>query len=281
VHGLLQLVANLEASGNLIADALASVPGCESGRPPDLMRPLTGGRGVNDIRLVQTSAGRFVLRMRLGPLDRPGAAAMQELNCHRAAARAGCAPPLIATAPDGRWLVMPYLDGPGWQASDLREISAIEALGRKLGELHDSVDVAALEPMDPVQLAGQQRDLILACGRGSPAEVHTLVEQVRQGVEALAEAGVRAVLNHGDLQVSNIFGRPPRFIDWEYAQVADPTYDLACLLTYYPELGKQKMLLLAAAGLSAATAAPRLEAQLRLFAALNRLWALAFDIRAG
>lgn len=245
------------------------------------MRPLAGGRGVNDIRFIQTSAGRFVLRMRLDPLDRPGAGALQELRSHRAAARAGCAPPLIAAAADGRWLLMPYEEAPLWQTADLLDISAVEALGRRVRELHDNADVAGLEPMDAVQLAGQQRELILACGRGSAGEVQALVEQVRQGTEALADAGAPAVLNHGDLQVSNILGRTPRFIDWEYAQVADATYDIACLLTYYPELARRRTLLLSAAGLSGVAAAPRLEAQLRLFAALNRLWALACDIGAG
>lgn len=273
-------MANLETSGSLIATALALVPGCESGRPPDLMRRLPGGRGCNDIRLVQTSEGRFVLRLRLDPLDRPGAAALQELHCHRAAAKVGFAPEIIAAAADGRWLVMPYVDARLWQASDLREVSAVEKLGRRLGELHDNAAIAGCAPLDATHLAGLQRDAILARGSGPSTEVNSLVESVRQ-YEAVLAAGGRAVLNHGDLQVSNLLGSPPRFIDWEYAQVADPTYDMACLLTYYPELDARRALLLAAAGLSREAGSTRLEAQLRLFAALNRLWTLACGIGAG
>ena len=56
-------------------------------------------------------------------------------------------------------------------------------------------------------------------------------------------------INHGDLQVANLIGNPPVFLDWEYAQIAAPTWDLACLLTYYPALQAWQPDLLAASGL--------------------------------
>ncbi len=44
--------------------------------------------------------------------------------------------------------------------------------------------------------------------------------------------------------------RQPLLVDWEYAQVTEPTWDLACLLTYYPDMARFMTRLLAGAGLA-------------------------------
>ena len=88
-------------------------------------------------------------------------------------------------------------------------------------------------------------------------------------------------INHGDLQHSNLIGAFPVLIDWEYAQIAAPTYDIACLLTYYPALRASLPDLLAASGLSTTEDQELLELQEQLFACLNRLWSIANGIDAG
>ncbi len=60
------------------------------------------------------------------------------------------------------------------------------------------------------------------------------------------------MLNHGDLMVSNMLGDAPQLVDWSTAQVADPTWDMACLLAYYPGMGRYMPRLLAAAAWRAA-----------------------------
>ena len=88
-------------------------------------------------------------------------------------------------------------------------------------------------------------------------------------------------INHGDLQVANLIGNPPVLIDWEYAQIAAPTYDIACLLTYYPQLQVWQPDLLAASGLTRPEDLELLGLQKQLFACLNRLWALANGMANG
>jgi aminoglycoside phosphotransferase (APT) family kinase protein len=69
---------------------------------------------------------------------------------------------------------------------------------------------------------------------------------------------------HGDLNASNVIGPVPMLVDWEYAQLADPVYDLACLSVYYPGLRLR--------GITDANGAVRLRLHAQLFDSLNRLW---------
>jgi aminoglycoside phosphotransferase (APT) family kinase protein len=63
------------------------------------------------------------------------------------------------------------------------------------------------------------------------------------------------------------------FIDWEYAQVADPLHDLACILAYYPRALAHGALLLEAAGLDETGATPAMLAELTdVFVLVTYLW---------
>jgi thiamine kinase-like enzyme len=61
-------------------------------------------------------------------------------------------------------------------------------------------------------------------------------------------------------------------IDWEYAAVADPIFDLACVLAYYPRLQPHAQDLLDSAGLAEAASIPTLLAASALFVLLSFLW---------
>jgi hypothetical protein len=68
-------------------------------------------------------------------------------------------------------------------------------------------------------------------------------------------------------------------VDWEYAQLADPVYDLACLSVYYPGLLLRGRELLGTAGITDANGAVRLRLYAQLFDCLNRLWEQAEALR--
>jgi len=68
-------------------------------------------------------------------------------------------------------------------------------------------------------------------------------------------------------------------LDWEYAQLADPVYDLACLSVYYPGLRLRGRELLGTAGITDASGVVRLQLHARLFDCLNRLWEQAEALR--
>jgi aminoglycoside phosphotransferase (APT) family kinase protein len=97
------------------------------------------------------------------------------------------------------------------------------------------------------------------------------------GAEALERSGWGrrpASIVHGDLHHGNVITADRvYFIDWEYAQVADPLHDLACILAYYPRAAPHGGLLLEASGLDASGATPAMLADVtNVFVLVNYLW---------
>lgn len=249
------------------------VPGCESGNPPLAVQRLTGGRGANSVWRLHTSAGNFVLRLRHGP-DRPGSTSRFELASHRLAAAAGLAPRLVDAAPDGGWLLMEYVAAPTWTEARLLSDTGIDLLGDVLQRVH-ALNCEALPRMDVAGIAREHLALI----RKSTAMTDSgdrLLAAIEQDSRELAGFSSRAVLNHGDLMAANLIGpagaAAPLLLDWEYAQRTDPTWDVACLLEYYPDLGQKADRLLRSCGLAMGEDQHILSLTRRLFAGLNRLW---------
>jgi aminoglycoside phosphotransferase (APT) family kinase protein len=257
------------------AGLLERIPGCHDGAPPLAVEPLPGGQGRNMVVRVETSAGRFVLRHRLAPVNRPGALALTELRAHRLAAAAGLAPPILDAAADGSWILMAYVDAPPWLPAELYSQRGLARLGGLLRKLHALAVPAGLPVADaPAMAEGYVARLRQRDPMGAEA-LRPLVEQVRRLSEVLATSA-RRVLVHGDLAASNILGSAPCLVDWEYAQTADPGWDFACLLTYYPSLEPRLEPLLAAAGIEDAGARERFRLERERFGLLNRLWNLAY-----
>jgi aminoglycoside phosphotransferase (APT) family kinase protein len=247
------------------------MPGCEAGRPPLAVQPLPGGRGCNQVLRVDTSQGRFVWRQRHSPIDRPGSRAADELLAQRAAAAAGLAPAIIAAQPQGQWLLMEFVDAPQWTSEGLHTPAGIDALAQRLAELHA---LAVPQGLIEVDAAGIARGYLAQLAPVAPREAFEL-EGLLARIETLggrlSNNGAGLVLNHGDLTVTNMLGNLPLLVDWEYTQLADRTWDLACLFGYYPGLDAQAPRLLAGYGLAPGER-DRLALQRERFELLNRLW---------
>lgn len=258
------------------AHVLAQVPGCASAIPPLAVVSLPGGEGRNEVLRIDTTEGRFVWRRRLPPVDRPGAAARTELAAHRLAAAAGLAPAILVAAPDASWILMEYVAAPAWSEEQICSPAGAEQLGRRLAALHAIRNPAGVPVADaPAMARGyiarlQQRDPAAA------AALQPLVLRVEELGRELDRLETQAVLVHGDLMAGNLLGPQPQFVDWEYAQATDASWDWACLLSYYPALEPWIDRLLAAAGDDSEPCRQRLRLQRERFGLLNRLWKRAY-----
>jgi thiamine kinase-like enzyme len=255
-------------------EVLALVPGCENGEEPTV-QTLSGGRGVNQILRIETRAGRFVLRQRLDLSHRPGSDPLQEKACHQMAAEAGLAPTLIASAADGNWLLMEFVDQSSWSWSELNTVAGVGCLGQRLRELHSLRPPLQCVSMDVRSIARAQCGLIANRNPARVAAANAMLGRIERLSQRLNDAGSLRVVNHGDLQCQNLLGPAPTLLDWEYAQITDPTYDIACLLTYYPSLDDLREPLLTAAGLAGDRDLRCLTLNLELFSCLNQLWGYA------
>jgi thiamine kinase len=261
------------------ASVLQRIPGCAGGEAPLRVQLLRGGRNVNRNLRIDTRAGRFVLRQRICEGPRPGADSLREVACHRAAAAAGVAPAVLDAAPNGGWILMDYIEGGMWTPAQLKAADGLRALGARLQRLHAITPPEGLAAFDPVSIATGQAQAILERDPACATQVDTLVARTRQLALDCAAFATAPVTTHGDLNAGNLIGPIPMLVDWEYAQLADPVYDLACLSVYYPGLRRRGGQLLGAAGIADANAAVRLRLHTELFDSLNRLWEQAEALR--
>lgn len=256
------------------AAALALVPGLEQGGVPQLLQRLSGG-SVNHTWRVDTSAGRYTLRLDASADRRPGVDRRRELLLHAAAAEAAIAPRIVRAAPEEQVLICEFLVGRCWTTSDFQRDESIDRLGERLAALH------ALPPpaecggsFEPLALVRHYLELAGAASTAAHAAGKVL-SRLRGSVTQIEAAAARPGIVHGDLPYSNVLENSALWLlDWEYAQLADPIYDLACVLACVPLSGRRQRRLLAAAGLGGRDAA-RLASAVYVYRALTWAWQLA------
>jgi thiamine kinase len=238
---------------------------------PRSIAALPGG-SVNKSFRVDTHAGAFVLRLNDAVGEALGANHAREVRLHDAAARAGLAPELIYADLGERFMVMRYVAGFPWGDADFAHPERLAKLGATLRQLHAiapptvaAFDLAAI-------LRAHTANLIEAL----PAE-RSLLESIvgrADGVLArCASAGRVATIVHNDLSHLNLIQAERLYlIDWEYAAVADPIFDLACVLAYYPQAEPYAQEFLDATGLAAQVSIAELLSARFVFVLLSFLW---------
>ena len=251
---------------------LQHVPGCENGDAP-YSQELLGGGKVNRSFLVRTRRGRFVVRLNENTAADPGLDRERELLLHNAAAGAGIAPHVIYACPDRSCLITDYVEGRLWTPHYFSRMRDLRALGQRLRSLH-ALPPPDMPRFDPMTVARRYADVILGSEQQDASRMEDLLGR---GAESLRlsrsmQRGARIV--HSDLHHGNVLTADRiYFIDWEYAQVADPMQDLACILAYYPRAAAHAALLLDATGLAEAGATPQMLTELtRVFNLLTYLW---------
>jgi thiamine kinase-like enzyme len=257
----------------LTPGVLAQVPGATRGARPDVL-PLAGGL-TNRSFLVTTAEDRFVVRLgtthdALLAIDRRA-----ETVAQRLASAVLVAPPVVHADVASGLLITKYVEGRTWAAADFTDVSRVDRLASQLATLQSIAvrEEEGLATLDPLALA---RGYVERIARFAPTEQRSLSRLLAEAEGRARDTGAatrRPVLAHSDLHGSNLVeGGRLWLIDWEYAGVADPLQDVACLLAYYPGMEKHAPRLLAALGLGQAAARESFGATLWLFQMLVYLW---------
>lgn len=255
------------------AAGLAAVPGGADGRAIREVVTLPSG-GLNANFRVVTDRGEFVLRIAdTGPraallgIDR-----QRERLLHGLAADAGLAPPVLASAVDGRWHVRPFVHGMLWSGDAFDSPRQIQRLGSMLRRLQ-SIPAPALAPFDPLVTLGRWCGLL---AQRSPAETASLgaaLEGARAAIGRIDASRRAPCVVHSDLHGENILdGGQLCFIDWEYAQIADPLCEIGSLLASHPQLERHAEGLIASAGLAGRADRNEAAAWATVYRCLNALW---------
>jgi thiamine kinase len=257
-------------TGPIWQQALTHVPGAETHAPLEV-QALAGGT-TNATFRVRTAQGVFVVRLHEPDTLDLGVDRRREALLHGVAAQAGLASQILAADAEGRYLVTEFLAEAPWRAVDLQDETRLWALAQTLSELH-ALPAPVATALD---LRGLLERHVARIAAQNPAHVQDLLPQMARARDILArqaDAGRPACIIHGDLSHENLIGTgPPRLIDWEYAAVADPLADLACLLAYYPQLLRHGATLLRRCGLPASVSVLDLENFAWVYRFLSNLW---------
>jgi thiamine kinase len=231
-----------------------------------VIEPLAGGI-INRSYRVQSAGVDWVLRLAGVSDDALGINRVGEVQAHRAAAALGFAPAIVHAAAEEGLLVTERLAGAVMGRDELRSPSALEALGQRLGALHAVPPPSGVRRVDIHDALAHY--LELPGVPEGPVSRRDLGARLRWSLATYRRSGV--ALCHNDLHHQNIIaGERLWFVDWEYAGVGDPLFELAAVIGYHDLDGEARDVLLAAHG---GAFKPQHVAQMCLvFDCLHALW---------
>ncbi|MEJ0038506.1 MAG: phosphotransferase [Gammaproteobacteria bacterium] len=230
---MVQEPTRTSALGLIPEEVLAHVPGFTVGGTAWAER-LPGGT-VNRSFRVETRVGLFVARIHDEAAAALGADHEREAKLHAAAAAAGLAPAILHVDSRHRFMVMEYVPGPTWTEGDLGRPERLRQLGSTLHALH-SVVPPVVAPFDIGASIERLHGRLCAALPEEEARLSQFIDRAQAALFLSDSARRPGVVIHNDLHHTNLMGTGRLFLlDWEYAAVADPLLDLACLLAYYPQ----------------------------------------------
>jgi thiamine kinase-like enzyme len=202
--------------------ALRWVPG----GGPVTLEPLAAGL-VNESYRVERDGRAYSMRLAVD-LAELGVDRDWECRILGCAARAGLAPVIVCCEPSRGILVAEWTGGRAWTAQELRQPGNIRALTGLIRRVHALPIPRPARIMSPAAWIAHYSGAAARTGMRSATSA-----RLRGAANAQLEllAGIpsaQRVLCHSDLHRLNVAaGERLVLLDWEYAHVADPYWDLA------------------------------------------------------
>ena len=201
------------------------IAGIEPFAKARVVEKLAGGPS-SDSYLLERDAERFVLRIDTDIAAALGLDRVTETAILTFVSRAGIGPAPEYTDVEEGIMVTRYVEGRAWTEKDLQDRNRIQNLAALLRQLH------ALEPQGRVFDIVEKVDCYARTI--NTADGHKLADGTRQLLRELNDPLAPQCLCHNDLSSANIIeGRGLTFIDWEYAAIGDPMFDLATIAEHH------------------------------------------------
>lgn len=197
-----------------------------SATQPAMIEPLLGGL-TNQSYLINADHEQLVLRI--------NSAISQALNLNRSAEAdalaladtAGLCAPLVHYDPQQQYMVSRYLGGDTWSADSPASLQQLAELIRRIHQL--PCIEAHLNIEEKIAYYWRAID-----GQAKFAdELGSLDSKIRDHITSAKALNKGNVLCHNDLLVSNLIVETDGSlyaIDWEYAAMSDPFYELAVII---------------------------------------------------
>jgi thiamine kinase-like enzyme len=223
---------------------------------------------------INTERGSFVLRVP-NPDPGPFVNRTQEIEAAKLASELGIGSELVYAEPHGIMLTR-WIDAPPMSAERLRsDPGSIRRLGEVLGRLHRS-SYCLSRPFDAFQIMDGYSEAYRLMKKGEPPWSARLGAVLQMARKNLLKSSAPLVPSHGDLVPANCLDDGSRMflVDWEYAGMNDPAWDLA-YFALEAELTTAQQQALVESHDDLSVSPGRLRIFSLLVAVLNYLWALS------
>jgi thiamine kinase-like enzyme len=228
-----------------LAVALGRVP--ELAGLPLAFRALSGGiTNRNFLVTADGRDGRYVVRLAGNDTHLLGISREVEHAATVAAAGVGVGPEVVAFIRPEGYLVTRFIEGRPIPPEAMRRPEALRRAGQALRLIHDGPPIPGL--FMPLRIVEVYRALAAARGVPIPPE-YDLARAIGRRIElALLTSPVELRPCHDDLLNANFIddGARIRIVDWEYAGMGDPFFDLGNFSVNHELEPDQDAMLLAA-----------------------------------
>jgi len=254
-----------------LQSVMAGIPGLAGAT----MLQALGSGGASDSWLVEAGGRKLVVRVDTPLAQTLGLDRRRELKVLETVSREGIGPDVVWADAAAGVLVTAFVPGPVWEEKDVQKPAFLRQLAGTLKRLHRLPFAGPL--FDPARAA---QAYAASVGTRSAAELAARISTLARQLLTPADP---CSLCHNDLVYTNILGfGPVRLIDWEYAAVGDPLFDLAVVVRHHQlktELATG--FLQACLGHVDAHVSERFDAFCGLYDLLAKLWYMAVGSHAS
>ena len=233
--------------------------------------PLSGG--ITNRNYLVTGApdgSKFVLRLAGNDTHLLGISREVEHAATVTAAGIGVGPAVVAYIRPEGYLVTRFIEGRGIPEPEMRQPERLRAVGATLRRIHDGPAIPGL--FVPYRIVEAYRALAISRAVRIPPEYDLALAIARRIELACLMAPLELRPCHNDLLNANFIddGSRIRIVDWEYAGMGDPYFDLGNFSINHELDADQDAILLAAyLGEGSAEPNPALAARLALMRVLS------------
>ena len=183
-----------------------------------------GGGITNRNFKVDVAGESFVLRMGGARTELLGIDRSVEHAAGRRAFEVGVGPEVVAFVPDEGWLVARFIDGRPISVEEMRRAETLSRVASALRRFHEAAAIPGR--FDAFAVVDDYRAKAEAHGVEVPVEFDEARSIARLVAAALGERPLAPC--HNDLLNANFLDDGQvRIVDWEYAGMGDPFFDLA------------------------------------------------------
>ena len=232
---------------------------------------LKGGL-TNDSWLVSAGDRQVVVRISTADDHSLKIDRMSESLALAAAQQAGVGPDVLLLDMEERLLVTRFLPGQVWSCEEARKTYNIRRLANVLARVHAATVPQGIAILDYQGILQDYWRTLERRGEVEPTDPWNRKELLEMA--RVLSTGTARCLCHNDVHHLNVVDAGRLWLlDWEYAGIGDPYFDLASVCCYHAyDEAMSRQLLHDYLGRDDDTAYTRLELACRLFEYIRRLW---------